>query len=148
MATKYASSYGVNPSNPADYIYRGPSVKTTGEMCIRQMTFKGILAAADILKLCPLRKGEKLIGFYNNRDGDPDAANDATVNIGTTSAPTLLASASTGMQAQVKLQFDAGDLILKAAAAAGDDLQLVLAAGVMEVEVTHHFTIISHLPQP
>lgn len=147
MTTLHSSLYGKNPSDDTNYIYRGPMPKAAGELCVRQCTYTGAIANGDVLKLAELVKGEKIIGFFNGRAGDPDAANDATVNIGTTTAATAIASASTGMQATAALKFDAGDLAKIAAAADGDELQIALAAGAMEVSTTHYFTIVSHVPQ-
>lgn len=148
MATYYSSLYGVNPSDSTNYIYKGPTPEGVGKLCIRRATFTGTLAAAtsDKLKLFKALAGERLVYFANNRSGDPDAANDATVNIGWTSAATAFASASTGMQATTKLELTPGDLILTAAAADGDELEVALAAGAMEVSATHTFVAISHVP--
>lgn len=148
MATKYSSLYGQNPSDSTNYIYKGPTPEGVGKLCIRRATFTGTMAAAssDKLKLFKAVAGERLVHFANNRSGDPDAANDATVNIGWTSAPTAVASASTGMQAVAKLELTAGDLVLVAAAAEGDELEVAMAAGAMEVSATHTFVVISHVP--
>ena len=148
MTTYYSSLYGVNPSDSTNYIYKGPSPSRVGEVCVRRCTFTGVMAFAttDKLKLFAATAGERLLGFANNRSGDPDAANDFTVNIGWTSAPTAVASASTGMQATTKLEFTAGDLILAAAAAEGDALEVAAAAGAAEVSATHTFVVMSYIP--
>lgn len=145
MATKYSSLYGQNPSDSTNYIYKGPTPEGVGKLCIRRATFTGTMAAAssDKLKLFKAVAGERLVHFANNRS---DNDNDATVNIGWTSAPTAVASASTGMQAVAKLEFTAGDLVLVAAAAEGDELEVAMAAGAMEVSATHTFVVISHVP--
>lgn len=142
MATKYSSLYGINPSDPANFIYKGPQPLRKGDVTVRYIEFTGTLMAADVLKLCKLTNGEKLIGIFNGRSGDPDVANDATVNIGTIGAPTSVAAASTGMQGVVKLEFTPGDLInIAPIASDNEELQLVIAAGGLEVSVTHRFLI-------
>lgn len=150
MTTYYSNLYGVNPSDSTNYIYKGPNPRMVGDVCVRRCTFTGVMAFAttDKLKLFKATAGERLIGFANNRSGDPDAANDFTCNIGWTSTPTGVASASTGMQAAVKVEYTAGDLILVAAAAEGDELEINSAAGAMEVSATHSFLVTTTIPQP
>lgn len=148
MTQYYSSLYGQNPSNSANYIYKGPHPVRAGEVCVRRCTFTGVMAAAttDKLKLFDATAGERLLSIANNRSGDPDAANDFTFNLGFTSAPTGVASASTGMQATTKVEYTAGDLIAVAAAAEGDSLDLAAQAGAMEVSATHTFVIASYVP--
>lgn len=148
MTTYYSSLYGQNPSNTAEYIYKGPSPKAVGDVCVRRCTFTGVMAAAttDNLKLFQAVAGERLLGVANNRSGDADAANDFTFNLGWTSAPTAVASASTGMQATTKVEYSAGDLVLVAAAAEGDALELAAQAGAIEVSATHTFLVTTTVP--
>lgn len=148
MAIFFSSLYGANPSNPANFIYKGPHPTAGGLLCVRQCTFIGTMsfAATDSLRLCRLTAGERITGFANSRLADPDALNDFIVNIGTTTTPTLIAAANTGMQGIVKLVFDAGDLAGIAAAVRGDDLIVAATAGAAEVSTTHFFTIYSHVP--
>lgn len=148
MTTYYSSAYGVNPSDSTNYIYKGPAPDRSGQICVRRVTFTGVMAFAttDKLKLFKAVAGERLLSFSNIRSGDPDAANDFTCNIGWTSAPTAVASASTGMQAAAALEFDDGDLIAVAAAAEGDELEVAAAAGAAEVSATHTFVVTSYIP--
>lgn len=149
MATKYSSLYAVAPQGASTtYIYKGPNPERTGQVLVRRCTYTGTLdvATTDKLKLFEATAGERLLGFYNNRDGDPDAANDATVNVGFTSAPTGVLSASTGMQATTKIDLSAADLIAVAAAVEGDALEVAMQAGAMEVSRTHTFVVTSHVP--
>ena len=148
MTTYYSSAYGVNPSDSTNYIYKGPHPTASGQICVRRVTFTGVMAFAttDKLKLFKATAGERLLCISNNRSGDPDAANDFTFNLGWTSAPTAIASASTGMQAAVAVEYDDGDLILVAAAADGDELEVNAAAGAAEVSATHTFVVTSYIP--
>lgn len=149
MATKYSNAYGQNPSNLSQYIHKGATPARRGELCVRYIEFTGTLsqASADSLVLCDLVNGEKVIGFFNGRSGDPDAANDFTFNLGYTGALTAYASASTGMQATTKFELTEGDLI-NAAAVAIDGAQLILTAqaGAAEVSATHRFIVYSIVP--
>lgn len=149
MTIYYSSLYGQNPSNTADYIYKGPHPKEAGQLLVRRCSYTGPLAAAtsDKLKLFQATAGERLVFIANNRSADPDAANDFTFNLGWTSAPTGVASASTGMQATTKVEYTAGDLILVAAAAEGDALEVNAQAGAAEVTtVVHSFIIGTVIP--
>src|SRR5574343_1013495 len=143
MTTYYSSAYGLNPSDSTNYIYKGPMPERSGQIVVRRVTFTGVMAFAttDSLKLFNAAPGERLLSISNIRSGDPDAANDFTVNIGWTSAKTAVASASTGMQATAALEFDDGDLIAVAAAAEGDALEVNAAAGAAEVSATHTFVV-------
>lgn len=148
MTTYYSDAYGVNPSDSTNYIYKGPYPTASGQICVRRVTFTGVLAAAtsDVLKLFKATAGERLLSISNIRSGDPDAVNDFTANIGWTSAPTAVASASIGMQAAAALEFGDGALIAVAAAAEGDELQVAAAAGAAEVSATHTFVVTSYIP--
>lgn len=148
MTTYYSSAYGQNPSDSTNYIYKGPMPERSGQICVRRVTFTGVLSSAttDTLKLFNAAAGERLLSISNQRSGDPDAVNDFTFNLGWTSAQTAVASASTGMQATTAVKYDDGDLILVPAAQEGDAFELNAAAGEAEVSATHTFVITSYIP--
>lgn len=153
MATLYSNQYGskagVGTASGAltattTYFYKGPNLKQKGETITRICVYTGLIATADVLKLAGgIMDGERVDAFTVALTVDADTGNDITANIGTTTTPTGIASASTIFQTVAGGDIRPNAFATTTLTGVNGDEYLVTFTNATEVSATITVTIVS-----
>lgn len=151
MATFYSNLYKAAPGAQAgaERIYEGP----TGPMSVGSSyvvfgqfdnpaspaNFGSNVGGTDVLRLCKVPQGARLLRLVAVPSADLDGANTFTFNLGWSSLANTFASASTGLQGATAFTLAADAVIASPAAADADDLILTRAAGALGTAGTIRF---------
>jgi hypothetical protein len=141
VTTFYSDLYKLPPNGEPGSapIYQGPSGPMhAGHVLAIQGAFDNQAGSAgfgasadDVLKLCAVPPGHKLLRAYLVPSADLDAGNSFTFNLGLTSAANAYASASNGLQGTTAFKVDADAVIAAAVSVDGDELILGRTAGAL-----------------
>lgn len=130
MATLYSTAYLVNPINSTyEPIMAKPNKR--GETITMRPTFTltAVLAAADVVNMCPVPPGAKLV-YLAFTNPDLDSGTTITVNVGNTASATVFASASTAFQSAGTTVIAQSVLdVANNTFSAGDAIKFTIAAG-------------------
>lgn len=138
MAEKYSNLYKVAPNaegTSADpiYIYEGPSgpmSRGQGYFVVGQYDNPANgFGADDVLNLCKVPEGTKLIRFAAVPSADLDGSNSFTFDLGWDSDPDAFLNDSAGLQGTTAVTVAADAVIAAVNSADGDTLQLTRVAG-------------------
>jgi hypothetical protein len=143
MATLRSNLYEL-AENQVDYIYRGPSGATVGNVTVRTGSYTGTIANTDVLKLAGgFKENEKAIFISIVQSADGDTDNDLVFDLGWTSDTDEFLNDSTGLQSTTAVELDYSNLAAADVAAAGDEILLTAHTGEAEASVTYRFMILS-----